>query len=107
MAVSQEIRNITEAIRTTVQVERIYLFGSHAYGAPDDGSDYDIYVVVPDGGLKPLDAAKAAYRSLRQVRRKTPVDIMADYQSSFEQRKSMNTLERKIANEGVVLYERQ
>lgn len=28
--------------------ERIYLFGSHAYGTPDRDSDLDFLVVVPD-----------------------------------------------------------
>jgi len=107
MAVNQEILSIMEAIRTAVPVEKIYLFGSHAYGTPIEDSDYDLFMVIPDDGQKPMDAAKAAYRSLRHVRRQTPVDIMADYSSRFEQRRTMNTLERKIADEGMVLYERQ
>ena len=107
MAINQEILNITEAIKQAVPTERIYLFGSYAYGTPNADSDYDFFVVIPDGVLRPIDAMKQARRSLSQFDRKTPVDILADYRSRFDQRKQMNTLERKIANEGVVLYERQ
>ena len=106
MALSQEIINITEAIKQAVPAERIYLFGSHAYGSPNDDSDYDFFVVIPDGGLRPLEAAQKARRALSAIDRKTPVDILADYQSRFEKRKHLNTLERKVWNEGMVVYER-
>jgi len=106
MTVNQEILDITEAIKTAVPAERIYLFGSYAYGTPNEGSDYDFFIVLPDDGLRPLAAAQAAYRSLRQVKRKTPVDILADYGSRFDERKQSDTLERKVSMEGMVLYER-
>jgi predicted nucleotidyltransferase len=106
MAVNQEILNITEAIKAAVPAERIYLFGSYAYGIPNEDSDYDFFVVIPDGSMRPLDAMKQARRSLRTVNRKTPVDILADYKSRFDDRKQFNTLERKVATEGMVLYER-
>lgn len=107
MTISKEILNITEAIKNAVPAEKIYLFGSYAYGTPNKDSDYDFFVVIPDGDLRPLEAMKQARRSLRALDRKTPVDILADYKSRFDDRKNFNTLERKIANEGVVLYERK
>ena len=106
MAVNQEIIKITEAIKSAVPVERIYLFGSHAYGTPSEGSDYDFFVVIPDDGIKPLDAAQKAHKALIYVNQEKPVDILADYKSRFNERKQYNTLERKIANEGMILYER-
>ena len=107
MALSQEIINIAEAIRQAVPAERIYLFGSHAYGTPDKDSDYDLFVVIPDGELRPLEAAQKARRALSTINRVTPVDILADYRSRFDERKLLNTLERKVWNEGVLLYERE
>ena len=89
-----------------MQVEQIYLFGSHAYGTPNTDSDYDLYIVIADDSLRPLEAARKARRAISTVNRKTPVDVIADYRSRFEQRKKLNTLERKVSNEGVVLYER-
>jgi predicted nucleotidyltransferase len=106
VAVNEEILRITEAIKAAVTAERIYLFGSYAYGTPSDSSDYDFFVVIPDDSIKPLDAMIQARRSMRGVDRKTSVDILADYKSRFDERKRYNTLERKIANEGLVLYER-
>ena len=106
MAVNQEILKITEAIKQAIPAERIYLFGSYAYGTPNESSDYDFFVVIPDGGIKPLDAMIEAKQSIRTINRKMPVDILADYKSRFDDRKRLNTLERKIARDGVMLYER-
>ena len=103
---NQEIIDITEIIKSAVTAERIYLFGSHAYGTPHADSDYDFFMVIPDGGIKPLEAIRQARFSLLTLDRKTPVDILADYRSRFDSRSKLNTLERKIANDGMVLYER-
>jgi predicted nucleotidyltransferase len=105
MALNQEILNIVEAIKCAIQVNKIYLFGSYAYGAPNADSDYDFFVVLPDNGLRPLEAMRTARKALRSVNRKTAVDILADYQSRFNDRKQYNTLERKVFQEGVILYE--
>ena len=105
MAVNQEILNITEAIKAAVPAERIYLFGSYAYGTPNDNSDYDFFVVIPDGDLRPIDAALKARRSIRTIIKMKPIDVLADYSSSFEEMTQFATLERKIKRDGVLLYE--
>ena len=103
---TREVVEISEAIRLAVQAERIYLFGSHAYGTPNKDSDLDFFIVIPDEGMKPLEAIRHARFALIPLNRKTSVDILADYRSRFDQRSKLNTLERTIANEGVLLYER-
>ena len=102
----QEVFEISDAIKSVVQSERIYLFGSYAYGTPDENSDFDFYIVIPDSGITPLEAIRNARFALLPLSRRTSVDILADYQSRFDMRSKLNTLERKIANEGVLLYER-
>jgi predicted nucleotidyltransferase len=106
MAVNEEILKIAGIIAESVSAEKIYLFGSYAYGMPNEDSDYDFYVVIPDGSMRPLEAAQTARRSLSKISRKKPVDILADYHSRFDTRSKLNTLEKKVFNDGVVLYER-
>jgi len=106
LIIDQEIMIITEAIKSAIPVERIYLFGSYANGTPSESSDYDFFILIPDGGIKPLDAMREARYSLIPLNRKTPIDILADYKSRFEERSELNTLERRVVKEGVVLYER-
>ena len=105
MVMSDVIVRIKDAIVDAVPTERIYLFGSYAYGAPSEDSDYDFYVVIPDGGMRPLDALGDIYMAMRGVGR-TPTDILAGTMETFERRSKQLTLERTIAERGVILYER-
>jgi len=104
---NEEIMKIKDAILMAVPaVEKIYLFGSHAYGMPNEDSDYDFYIVIPNGGMRAIEAAQCVYRVMRGVSKK-PVDIMAGTAETFERRsKAKMTLERNVANKGVVIYAR-
>jgi len=44
-----EISEIVKTILSVVPALEIYIFGSHANGTAREDSDYDFYVVVPDG----------------------------------------------------------
>ena len=106
MIINDEIMQIKNAIIEALPVERLYLFGSYAYGTPTDESDYDFFVLIPSGGIKPIDARIKARYSLSKLNYKRNTDVFADYKERFEERSKFNTLERKILQEGVVLYER-
>jgi len=103
MLISDEIQNITNAIVGAVPAEKIFLFGSYAYGTPNEDSDYDLYVVIQDGSIRPVEAVQKIYRSMRGTKRK-PMDILAGTVETFERRSKQLTLERTIAEKGVVLY---
>jgi len=100
-----EISNIVNVIRETVDCERIYLFGSYADGQPDESSDLDFYVVLPNGSARPLEACQKIYRGLSNIKREKPVDIIANYESVFTEMSRLPTLERQIVQAGVLLYE--
>jgi predicted nucleotidyltransferase len=109
MPINDEILSIKDTIVTSVDPEKVYLFGSYAYGSPHKDSDYDFYVLLKDDSpIKPLDAMGIIDRKLIYSQKlRTPTDIMANYKSRFEERGKFPTMERKIIREGVVLYERQ
>jgi predicted nucleotidyltransferase len=106
--ISDDIIAIKDNILNTVgeTCEKIILFGSHAYGTPREGSDYDFFVVLKDDTEKPILIIQKIYRSLAEKPMLTPVDVLANYKSRFEWRSTQPTIERRIANEGIVLYER-
>ncbi|MCL1951906.1 MAG: nucleotidyltransferase domain-containing protein [Oscillospiraceae bacterium] len=107
MAVNQEIQHIADTIRQAVPAERIYLFGSHAYGTPHDGSDYDFFLVIPDGLMRPIEARQRAKRSLIPLRLGVPVDVLAATNSSFyDMRDTINSVEKEVAQKGVLLFDR-
>jgi predicted nucleotidyltransferase len=105
-AVNSEIAAIKDIILETVVCERIYLFGSYAYGTPHENSDYDFYVVLKDDEKNPLLVIEDISWNLRLIKRTTPVDLLAEYKTRFTERTQFLTLEQKIFREGVTLYDR-
>ena len=105
--INNEIIAIKDSILNTVgeDCERIILFGSHAYGTPVEGSDYDIFVVLKDGTEKPILILQNIYKGLAQNPNYKSVDILANYKSRFEMRSKLPTIERTIAQKGVILYD--
>ena len=105
--VNDEIIAIKDSILSTVgnECEKIFLFGSYAYGVPRKDSDYDFYVVLKDGIENPLLVMQKINRDMCDTNY-ISVDVLADYKSNFEQRSVLPTLERVIARDGILLYER-
>ena len=99
----KELAALTEIIVNTVPTDRIYLFGSHAYGTPGPDSDFDLYVVLQDDAPYRAVEATQKIRSAVQLRTK-PLDIIATKKSRFESRLHAITLEQEVAERGVRLF---
>ena len=101
--IQKELDIIKESVLKTVPAEAIYLFGSFAYGTPNEDSDLDIYVVVPDCTTD-LSELKADIRLNLWRKKSRTLDILMGRSSVFNRRKEGPTLERTIARDGVRLY---
>jgi len=99
-----DLKIICRMIRNAIDVNEIYLFGSYAYGVPNKDSDYDLCVVIPDSEMRPVDAVKKIRRAIYPVQ-SNPMDVVVYHSSRFRERQRSASLERKIAREGVLLYE--
>ena len=106
MIITDEILKIKDIIVNTIPLEKLYLFGSYATGNPNEDSDYDFYAVIPNGSMRPLKAIQQIYRATSDIDRK-PMDVLAGTVEIFERRRQALTLEKTIAETGVVLYEKQ
>ena len=104
--INDEILKIKDRIIETVDVEKLYLFGSYANGTPNENSDYDFYMVIPNDSIRPIDAMGEAHMAMFGLNINKPIDFLAGTAEVFSSRSEIATLERKIAREGVVLYER-
>ena len=102
--IQQEIDLIKEGVLRAVPAKAIYLFGSHAYGTPNNDSDIDIYVVVPDDVVS-LPELQGGIRELLWGKKTKELDLLMSRSSSFNQRKNGPTLEGMVARKGTVLYE--
>ncbi|RKD27944.1 Nucleotidyltransferase domain-containing protein [Caminicella sporogenes DSM 14501] len=103
-----EINKIINQIKEVVLTSKIYLFGSFAYGTPNDESDLDLCIVINERDVRNVrkrDLIKAIRKSISKVA-SMPVDILVYYKDEFDERAALeSTLEYKIAHEGVSLYE--
>jgi hypothetical protein len=107
--INNDILAIKDGIVKTLgdDCERVYLFGSYAYGMPriggDNPSDYDFYVVLKDGIRNPILVLQDIYWAIAQMHKGKSVDVLANYNSKFQYRSTQPTIERKIAQEGILL----
>ena len=101
--ISQDsIRDVSEHIVREFAPERIILFGSYAYGTPNEGSDVDILVVLPFEGKAYKKSAEIA----SAVHAGFPLDIVARRPDELERRyQDADPLVRDAVNRGRVLYE--
>jgi predicted nucleotidyltransferase len=106
MQINDEILLIKDTILKTTECEKIYLFGSFAYGIPHKDSDYDFFVVLKDDIESKYPILEQISLNMSKANFKMPIDVIADRNRDFEERKVLPTIERKIAREGVLLYEK-
>jgi predicted nucleotidyltransferase len=93
------VRRLVEAL----QPERIYLFGSQARGDADEGSDYDLMVVLRTSDRPRYEREQAAYGALWGVR--IPKDVLVWTRDEFErQTVVVASLPATILREGRLLY---
>jgi predicted nucleotidyltransferase len=103
-AIARELELIKDSVLQVVpDTEAIYLFGSYAYGEPNEDSDLDIYVVMPDSIENPT-MKSVDIRMKMFGRQQFAIDMLAQSVSVFQRRKNGLTLERTVAQEGRLLY---
>ena len=95
----------TKIISSLEWVSKIFLFGSHAYGEPQEYSDLDLLVIV-DNDLDPINAAFKINQQLIG-KRTIPVDVVVNRKKDFEDAVEKNTIQRFISKSGELLYEAQ
>lgn len=104
---AENILEITGRLVEQLSPDRVYLFGSFATGNYQRDSDFDFYIVMPDGE-NVGSAADRAYKSIRYVQ-KRPVDIVVGTSSRFDRigpsRDSL-LVEGEVYRHGLLLYQR-
>ena len=101
--IKNEVTRYIDFISSFEEVKKIYLFGSYAYGTPDEGSDIDLLVTTMDH-VNRLKMAGAIRKGLRG--RALPLDVIVDWDSAFEADSQRTTLQREVKTKGVLLYDK-
>jgi predicted nucleotidyltransferase len=97
----EEIRN---RLIEVYHPQLIYLYGSYAWGNPDDNSDLDLFIVVKESDLSMADRIRKGSRILKNI--KTPMDLIVFTKKEFDSKKEHpSTLTNKVIKKGIKLYE--
>jgi len=98
-----EVMGIVEVIRNAVPVLEIYLFGSYAIGAAREDSDYDFYVVIPDDGMRDIEATWKIQSAIQK--RARGIDMLVGTKSKFDKYKNtISFIESEVVRTGVKLH---
>lgn len=102
MVSHQEIQLFCQQIVEQFQPEQIILFGSHAYGQPNQDSDVDLLVILPFEGL-PVYKAIEIRKKLKPT---FSLDLITRTSKQIQQRLEMGDFFIKdILEKGHILYE--
>ncbi len=94
---------IVRRLATEFQPEKIILFGSRAWGGPDEDSDVDLLVIVSHSDQRPTDRARRAHLCLEGI--SVPKDVLVKTRAEVERRQDVRaSLECEILERGRVLY---
>ena len=98
----EDIRQITEIIKTKIKPDKIYLFGSYAFGKATNQSDLDL-LVIDDSDRDKKALALEISKSL--FPRDFGLDLLVTSSKDLE-KKSQFSFWRVITTRGKKLYER-
>ncbi len=100
-----KLRELVDRLTAVYNPERIYLFGSRAWGSPHDDSDYDVLVEVANSSLVPHRRPVAGYIELYGFG--APVDLLVYTTDELNARKEYpGRIVTKAVREGLIIYAR-
>ena len=102
--VKYELENIINEINKTTNISAAYLFGSYAYGNPNQDSDLDICILTDDKSKRKIEIIKILRKAINKVQ-SFPVDLILYYNDEFDEKAKLNyTMEHEILLKGVKFY---
>jgi uncharacterized protein len=100
--VKKYIEDLREQIVRVANPEKIILFGSYAYGEPNEDSDVDLLVVMPFEG----SPQRQAFRISLQISAPMALDLLVRTPEHIAERIEMGDFfMQEITSQGKVIYE--
>ena len=100
---SELLNETVERLKTEFQPEEIYLFGSHAWGTPNEDSDVDLMVIVPGSDERPIRRDQRAQKCLGRLA--VPADVLVRTRGEVNRYKHLRaSLFHQVLNQGRKLY---
>lgn len=99
-----QIEILKDALLDKFGTKQIFIFGSHAYGTPDQESDIDLCIITDLKHKRKIEIIREIRRLLLNLI-SSPLDILVYYEEEFRERARLkSTLEYKILTDGIPLY---
>ena len=96
------LEQITQKLVETLNPEQIILFGSHAYGEPNEDSDIDLLVIVSQSNEARYRRSRQAYKVLRGIG--VPKDILVMTRAEVERKANVaSSLVYQVLHQGKIL----
>lgn len=103
MVKRSDIRKFSDAVAREFRPEKIILFGSYAYGKPDEDSDVDLLVIMPRARKR---GERMSVKIRHAVRRNFPLDLLVQTGAEVSKRiKWGDFFLQEVMKRGKVLYE--
>ena len=97
------LETAVERLKTEFQPEEIYLFGSHAWGEPDEDSDVDLFVIVPESSERRIQRMQRAHHCLGDLG--FPKDVLVHTRAEVDRYKHLRaSLPHQVLTKGRKLY---
>ena len=103
MITEAEIIKLTNSIVSYFDPERIILFGSYAYGNPNEHSDIDLLVIMPYEGT----GIRKSLEIWKKIQPDFSIDLIVKTPEDFRKRYTLgDPLVGEAVDKGKLLYER-
>lgn len=100
------ISKLAERLKERYQPEKIILYGSYAYGTPDEASDIDL-LIIKDTTDRPIDRRITVRRLVSDIRKKIPFSSLVLTPRELSSRLEIgDDFFIEITKKGKVIYER-
>ena len=97
------LNETVERLKTEFQPEEIYLFGSHAWGTPNEDSDVDLMVIMPSSDERPIRRDQRAQKCLGRLA--VAADVLVRTRGEVNRYKHLRaSLFHQVLNQGRKLY---
>ena len=103
-SIKDKLDIIKEAILKYVPAEKIYLFGSYAYGKPNKNSDIDVYAVIPDKFRNNINSILGEIANYLFNFEILNLDLFLVETHRFNYYLTYSSFEKTICNKGILLY---
>ncbi len=97
------LHEVASRLAKELHPESIWLFGSHVWGMPDEGSDLDLFVVVTESNEPAVVRMRRAHRCLRGLG--IARDVLVKTRQEFDRLRALpSTLDHLVFHRGRKIY---